>query len=221
MSTEKAQTRIYRKRRRAEQEAQTRRRITEAAVTLHGTVGPARTTIKAIAAEAGVQRATVYRHFPGLGSLFMACSALWASRNPPPDPAAWAAVADPDERLRGALAELYTWYEWAEPMLTNVSRDAPLVPASAQASADFARHFEALHAALMRGRRASGRRRTVIAAAVGHALDFGTWRSLTRDHELPPDEAVGLMTALVEGAGAVRGPGTAPRRADLGRPAIA
>lgn len=200
MSTEKARTRTYRKRRRAEHEAQTRRRITEAAVTLHGTVGPARTTIKAIAAEAGVQRATVYRHFPELESLFMACSALWASRNPPPDPEAWSAIADPDDRLKQALSELYAWYEWAEPMLTNVSRDAPLVPASTEASAVFASHFEALHAALMRGRTARGRRRAVTAGAIGHALDFSTWRSLVRDQELHPGEAVALMTALV-GAG--------------------
>jgi AcrR family transcriptional regulator len=200
MNTEKSETRVYRKRRRAEQEAQTRHRITEAAVTLHGTVGPARTTIKAIAAEAGVQRATVYRHFPELESLFMACSALWASRNPPPDPEAWAAIADPDERLRAALSELYAWYEWAEPMLNNVYRDAPLVPASTEASAAFARHFESLHAALMNRRRARGRRRAVIAASIGHALDFSTWRSLTRDHGLHPNEAVRVMTALVHGA---------------------
>jgi AcrR family transcriptional regulator len=198
VSTQKG-TRIYRKSRRAEHEAQTRRRITEAAVTLHGSVGPARTTIKAIAAEAGVQRATVYRHFPALESLFMACSALWASRNPPPDPERWAAIADPDERLRQALTELYAWYEWAEPMLTNISRDAPLVAASAEASAVFARHFEALHAALMHGRRLRGRRRAVLAAAIGHAIDFSTWRSLVRDHQLRPDEAVGLMSALAAG----------------------
>ena len=200
MSTEKGQTRIYRKRQRAEHEALTRRRITEAAVTLHGTVGPARATIKAIAAEAGVQRATVYRHFPELESLFMACSALWASRNPPPDPAAWAAIAGPQERLQRALAQLYAWYDWAEPMLTNVLRDAPLVPASAEASAVFARHFEALRAALMDGRKARGRRRQVAAAAIGHALDFGTWRSLVREQELRPDEAVRLMTNLVREA---------------------
>src|SRR5436853_2800585 len=81
--------RPYRKRRRAEGEAETRQRITEATVRLHGTVGPARTTIKDVAAGAGVQRATVYRHFPDLESLFMACSAHWVSLNPPPDPAAW------------------------------------------------------------------------------------------------------------------------------------
>jgi AcrR family transcriptional regulator len=200
MSTEKAQSRIYRKRLRAEQEEATRQRITEAAVTLHGSIGPARTTISAIAAEAGVQRATVYRHFPELEGLFMACSALWASRNPPPDPASWAAVADPDERLRHALGELYDWYHWAEPMITNVSRDGPLVPASARASAMFAEHFAALHAALMDGRHASGRPGVRVGAAIGHALDFQSWRSLVGDGDLKAAEAVDLMAALVDAA---------------------
>ena len=199
--------RVYRKRRRADQEAQTRLEITEAAVRLHGTIGPARTTIKGVAAEAGVQRATVYRHFPDLESLFMSCSAHWASLNPPPSPAAWSEIGDPDKRLRHALSELYDWYLWTEPMLTNVSRDAPLVPASARASENFRRHFESLHAALMEGRRTRGRARVRVAATIGHALDFGSWRSLVREHGLRASEAVDLMAALVETAGRLR-----PRR---------
>jgi AcrR family transcriptional regulator len=152
-----------------------------------------------------VQRATVYRHFPDLESLFLACSAHWSSLNPPPDPAAWSQIADPDARLREALAELYTWYEWAEPMLTNVIRDAPLVPASAHAGQRFQRHFETLHAVLMNGRRTTGRPRIRTAAAIGHAIGFATWRSLICEQGLHIDEAVGLMTALV--AAARRPPG--------------
>ena len=192
--------RRYRKHRRAEQEADTRRRITEAAVKLHVTVGPARTTISDVAAEAGVQRGTVYRHFPDLDSLFLSCSAHWASLNPPPDPTAWSEITGQDRRLRDALTELYTWYVWAEPMLTNVYRDAPLVQASAQAGEGFQRHFQALHAALMNGRRTSGRARIWTAAAIGHALDFKTWRSLTRERGLSTDEAVELMIALIAAA---------------------
>jgi AcrR family transcriptional regulator len=193
--------RTYRKARRAEQEDQTRRRITEAAVRLHGTVGPARTTIKGIAAEAGVQRGTVYRHFPDLDSLFMACSAHWASLNPPPDPAMWSAIGDPNARLRHALTELYEWYAWAEPMLSNIFRDAASVPAIAAASESLQSRFEALHATLMRGRRRRGRAGVRVAGAIGHALDFGTWRSLTRGQGLRADEAVELMVALVDAAG--------------------
>ena len=204
MSSEKtAPRRAYNKRRRAEREAATRLRITEAAVTLHGTVGPARTTIKGVAAEAGVQRATVYRHFPDLGSLFQSCSAHWRSLNPPPDPATWSGIGDPDKRLRHALAELYGWYVWAEPMLTNVTRDAPLVPAIAGPRERFQRQFASLHAALMLGRRARGRARVRVAATIGHALDFGTWRSLTRERGLQADEAVEMMVTLVGAAGAL------------------
>src|ERR671919_3041346 len=99
MATE-MKTRAYTKRRRAESEAETRQRIAEAAMKLHGTVGPARTTISAVAEKAGVQRATVYRHFPNEEALFAACSAHWRSLYPPPDAGAWAAIADPEERLR-------------------------------------------------------------------------------------------------------------------------
>ena len=198
--SDSAPKRSYQKRRRAESEAQTRRRITEAAAKLHGTLGPARTTIKGIATEAGVQRATVYRHFPDLESLFLACSTHWASLNPPPDPDAWRQVTDPVIRLRQGLSELYAWYGWAEPMLTNVFRDATSVPAMTQPLEEFQRHFQALHQALMSRRRLSGRSRARVSAAIGHALAFATWHSLILEHELRPEEAVELMSMLVAAA---------------------
>jgi AcrR family transcriptional regulator len=199
---EERSSRPYRKRRRAEQEAETRQRITEAAMRLHGSVGPARTTVKAVAEEAGVQRATVYRHFPDEEALFAACSAHWASLNPLPDPGEWSAIADPDARLASALADLYRWYGWAEPMLVNVRRDGPLVPAMAGPQAQARFYFEATERALMRGRRERGRRRARTTAAIGHALEFETWRSLVREHGLGEDEAIGLMTAMVAAASA-------------------
>jgi AcrR family transcriptional regulator len=206
MSTEiQSPRRTYEKRRRAEQEARTRLQITEAAVELHGTVGPARTTIKDVAALAGVQRGTVYRHFPDLDSLFTACSTHWVGSNPPPSAASWSAIANPEARLRHALRELYGWYVWAEPMLTNVRRDASLVPACARAGESFRGHFEALHAALMQGRNARGRARLRLAAAIGHALDFPTWRSLTREQGLRPEETVELMVAMVARAAEASG----------------
>jgi AcrR family transcriptional regulator len=203
MTTESkaATTRAYRKRLRAQQEARTRRRITEAAVKLHGTVGPARTTIKGVADEAGVQRATVYRHFPTEESLFEACSTHWRSLNPPPDPGAWESISDPNERLAAALAELYAWYGWAEPMLNNTQRDAPLVPAMAAAVKAFRSHFEALQGALLRGRRERGRARKRVTAAIGHALAFPTWRSLVSEQGLSDEDAVALMTRMVSSAG--------------------
>ena len=99
--------RPYKKRRRAELEAETRRRITESAVELHGTLGPSRTSMSAIAEHAGVRRSTLYRHFPDEAAVFAACNAHWAEENPPPDLASWAAIEDPDERLRTTLNERY------------------------------------------------------------------------------------------------------------------
>src|SRR5512133_2458195 len=94
------QKRPYRMSRRAELEELTRRRITESAVELHEELGPARTSIAAIAERAGVRRSTVYRHFPTEEALFAACSSHWRAANPAPDPTAWTMVADPAERTR-------------------------------------------------------------------------------------------------------------------------
>src|SRR5215208_4227168 len=124
MSSETTPTkRRYEKRARAAAEEATRLRIIEAAIDLHGTTGPARTTISAIAERAGVRRATVYRHFPDERALFLGCSGTWAERNPVPDPETWATISDPPARLVAALDALYAWYERVEPMLTAVTRD--------------------------------------------------------------------------------------------------
>ncbi len=119
------QRRKYEKKRRAESEAQTRRRITESAVELHGSLGPARTTMSAVAEHAGVRRSTLYRHFPDEKALFGACSAHWAAQNPPPDIEAWAAIDDPDERLAAALSELYAFYGRTEEMLDRLLATLP------------------------------------------------------------------------------------------------
>jgi AcrR family transcriptional regulator len=120
--------RPYRKKRRAELEEQTRLRITESAVELHGTLGPSRTSMSAIAERAGVRRSTLYRHFPDEVAVFQACSAHWAAAHPPPDLGAWAAIEDPDERLATALGELYAYYRSGESMLANLHRDEALMP---------------------------------------------------------------------------------------------
>src|SRR4051794_17575005 len=119
--------RPYRQKERADSVAETRRRISQAAVELHGTVGPARTTISAVAERAGVGRPTVYRHFPTEGDLLAACSGHFFAANPWPDPASWAAIADPRERLATALDALYGYYERTGRMFANVRRDLDLV----------------------------------------------------------------------------------------------
>src|SRR5688500_344824 len=124
-------TRTYQKKRRAEREAETRQRIVEAIVSLHREVGPARTTVSAIAERAGVERLTVYRHFADETTMFQACSAHFATEVPGPDPAKWADVAEPAERLRAALLAFYDYYRRGEEMLVHVHRDLPRLPALA------------------------------------------------------------------------------------------
>ena len=193
-------SREYRKRKRAEQEEETRLRITQAAVDLHGSVGPARTTVSAIAERAGVQRATVYRHFPDEEAMFAACSTHHLSLNPPPDPAAWTETADVDERLRTALGDLYAWYGRNTQMLENVTRDRPLVPALAGPAERMAGYYRGIVEALLAGRSERGGRRRRVTAAIGHALGFATWRSLVREQGLSDAEAVELMAGLVDAA---------------------
>lgn len=202
MSTEvtSAATRRYRKRLRAEQEDRTRQAITEAAVKLHGTVGPARTTVSAVADEAGVQRATVYRHFPDEASLFRACSSHYASLHPPPDPTAWVEIRDPGERLRRALTDLYGWWEETEDMMSLVLRDAPLVEGMTGAVEAGRAYLDEVRRILLRGRPERGKGRRRISAAIGHAIAFDTWRSLAREQGLTNAEAVELMAALVDRA---------------------
>jgi AcrR family transcriptional regulator len=186
--------------RRAESQHQTRRRITESAVELHGTLGPSRTSMSAVAARAGVRRSTLYRHFPDEAALFDACSAHWASANPPPDLAAWATVADPDERLTGALRELYVFYARTERMLENLFRDELTEPIVRERFAAFRGYFAAAADTLMTGRRLRGTARGRVRAAVGHASAFSTWRSLVREQGLSDADAVELMGALVGAA---------------------
>jgi AcrR family transcriptional regulator len=192
--------RRYEKKRRAELEAETRRRITETAVELHGTVGPARTSISAIAERAGVRRSTVYRHFPDEAALFDACSSHWEAANPAPDMTAWQSIDDPDERLRRAVEDFYAYYRRTEQMMDNLHRDELTMPIVAERFAGFRGYIAAVRDMLMRGRPVRGRRREDARAAVGHALAYTTWRSLAREQGLTDERAAALVCALVESA---------------------
>jgi AcrR family transcriptional regulator len=195
------QKRPYKKRRRAEQEAETRRRITESAVELHGTVGPARTSMSAVAERAGVRRSTLYRHFPDEAALFEACSSHWAEANPPPDLGAWAEIEDSDERLRAALTELYAYYRRTERMMSNLVRDEAVNPTVKRQFRGFHDFLAAAREILMTGRGARGRVRDQLQAAIGHALEFTTWKSLASEQKLDDSQAAELMCRLVEAAG--------------------
>ncbi len=192
--------RPYRMKARAEQEAETRLRITESAVELHGTLGPARTSVSAVAEHAGVRRSTVYRHFPDERALFGACSSHWAEANPPPDVAAWSAIRDPDERLETALAELYAYYRRTGGMLDKLLRDEAAVPVVGELMGGFRALLAEATDALMQGRGLRGRARDRTRAAVGHALAFSTWQDLTGPQGLDDATAAELTSRLVAAA---------------------
>jgi AcrR family transcriptional regulator len=189
--------RKYELKRRAEKQEETRRRITEAAVELHETVGPARASISAIAERAGVQRLTVYRHFPDERALFAACTGHYLSNNPPPDPSPWAGISDPEARLRAALAEVYGYYHRNEPMMSNSVRDALSKPVIFEVLAPLFERWERMRRVLSAGWGTSGGRHELLLAAVGHALDFATWRSLVRGQGLDDGRAVEIMVCAV------------------------
>lgn len=201
------ETRPYRMKVRAELQERTRQRITESAMELHGTLGPSRTSLSAVAKRAGVRRSTLYRHFPDEAALFAACSSYWMSQHPLPDLDGWAAVSNPDERLRAALTEIFTYYAETEAMLTNLLRDLEVLEAVQRQFEGFLNYMEAARLTLMAGRRERGRSAQRVRAAVGHGLAFTTWRSLVREQGCTADEAVEMMCQLAR-----PGPRTPPRR---------
>ena len=189
--------RRYRQTRRAEASAETRRRIVDAAIQLHTTVGPAKTTISAIAEGAGVERLTVYRHFPHKEELFRACVTHGWERFPPPDHRAWSRIAEPEERLRTALTELYAYYGAVGNALTTIVRDFPRVPTLAALNAPYLARWEEMRDVLARGWNRRGRGREAFLAAIAHSLDLSTWDSLVRRQGLSEANTVELLIRLV------------------------
>lgn len=193
--------RRYEKRARAAQEEATRLRVIEAAMALHGTVGPARTTISAIAERAGVRRATVYRHFPDERALFEGCAGAWRTEHPLPDPASWASIADPAARLEAALDALYRWYEQAEPMLSALLRDMEAMPIIREKQALRLAYLAGVEDGLASGWGARGKAAKRLRATIGLALDFFTWRTLNA-RGLGRREATAVMVSAVRAAAA-------------------
>jgi AcrR family transcriptional regulator len=188
--------RKYALNKRALTQAETRQRILAATIALHSSLGPARTTISAIAARAGVQRLTVYHHFADERSLFQGCRDLWMAQNPAPDVSRWAALDDPAERMLVALCEIYAYFRSTEAMTANVLRDLAVSPALREAALPFMQYWESVRTALDSGWTARGQRRTRLRAVIGHAVAFETWRSLARDQGLADAEVAQLMVRL-------------------------
>jgi AcrR family transcriptional regulator len=199
--------RKYEMKKRAERQRETRRRIVEATVELHRTRGPANTTISEIAERAGVNRLTVYNHFPDITDLLKACSRSWTERHPAPDPTPWAQISDPQQRLRTALTELYGFYARTEPMRANVLRDAQTMPElAALLEGSVVPYLGAVRDLLAEGWEVNDDRRRRLLATLKLVIDFHTWRSLERESGLSREEAVESVLEAVRSA--VSRPGT-------------
>ncbi len=185
-------SRTYELKKRAERQDETRRRIVEATIELHQTIGPNATSMAEIAERANVGRVTVYRHFPDEPTLALACSGLYFARHPFPDPAAWETISDPVERLRTGLSDSYAYHGETEAMITRVladARDNPVVE-------PYHAHWRHAADVLTRPWRARGRRKTLLRAGIGLALSFDTWRTLRREQGLSDEQALELMLRL-------------------------
>jgi AcrR family transcriptional regulator len=190
-----------------------RRRIAQAVYELHSEIGPARTTVSAIARRAGVERLTVYRHFPDELDLYRACLEHWTALHPWPDPTPWRRIADPKKRLRTALREIYGFYEQVEPLFFHGAADMAKLPKLQEADAPLFEHWNEVKRALLAGWPARGRPRARLAAVMGLALDFQTWFALVRREGLSNDEALETAARLVECAAARVG--ARPTRTDV------
>jgi AcrR family transcriptional regulator len=188
MSSEKSSKRPYRMKARAERQLDTQRRIAAAAARLHEEVGPARTTIAEVARRAGVQRPTVYSHFPSERELYAACQHHFLAEHPPPDVERALALPDPGERLRATLALFYGWYRSTEATTGNVQRDRRLLPELDALLAETGdRRLDALADELAGGLDRGGR------ALIRLGLDFATWQRLAHEG-LSDAEAADLMS---------------------------
>lgn len=186
--------RPYRLRKRAAQQEETRRRIVEATVDLHSTVGPARTTVSQIAERAGVQRNTFYAHFPEEMDLFHACSGLALERDPLPDPESWLEITAGGQRVAAGIGALYRWYARNHSMVAAVMRDAEIHPPTREIiGLRFGPFFVRAGEVLGEGLSDSGQ----LLLAV--AIDFPTYRTLAQ--EISPEAAAALMADAVAGTG--------------------
>ena len=199
--TEMSEPRRYQLKERARRQEETRQRITEATVELHEEVGPSGTAISEIARRAGVQRLTVYKHFPDEPSLLAACNSHWGSLHPPPDPDPWSEIDDPYKRARTALRELYSFYGENERMLSHVVRDAQAMPAvRKELEGGFGRYLAQVAELLAERWKLRGKRRERLAAQLDLVLRFEGWRELSRRTGGDPRKAADLASDLVRSA---------------------
>lgn len=166
---------------------------------LHQEVGPSRTTIAGVAERAGVQRLTVYRHFPDEEEMIQACSALFMERHPAPDPAPWSRIEDPDVRLLSACTSIYQYFRSTAAMFRKIVRDAAEMDVVARQFARFEQWLDVSTGVLLEGRGLRGRRKEMARQTIRHALDFTTWDALERQG-LGDDEKAKLAGSWLRGS---------------------
>jgi AcrR family transcriptional regulator len=190
--------RSYQLKRRAERQEETRQRIVEATVALHEAGGGAAATISAIAARAGVERHTVYRHFPDELSLLTACTTHYSALHPLPDPAPWAEIADLETRVRTGLIAIYCYHRETEQLSTSLMRDLhDPSPVMLKVLVPYFAYWRHVQDVLAAGWEAEGKSDALVPAAVGHAISFATWKSLVREQGLDDAQAIELMVGMV------------------------
>ena len=193
--------RPYRLQRRLEAMAETRDKIARAAFELHATVGPSQATISAVAERAGVERHTVYRHYPDMVSLIRACTLHGMEVTGLPQPDRWASIPEPLVRLRAALEGMYAYYRANEALIANILRDLPVMPELAAGSSDYQDHLGRIWGTVLGPwMRLRGVRGDRVRALASTALEFGTWQALTSRGGLNDREAAATMVASVEAA---------------------
>ena len=170
--------RKYTQTRRAVQQQQTRTQIVEAAMALHEALGPAATSIKAVAERAGVQRLTVYRHFPDEASLFHACTTHWLALHPPPALSGWAKINGPRERTHAALSAFYRYYRQTRRMWRSAYRDVDQVEGLKKSMAEFENYLQQVQGDLLAAWQARGKQSEALSVTLRHTLRFNTWQSL-------------------------------------------
>jgi AcrR family transcriptional regulator len=188
--------RKYQLKRRAQRQEETRQSILDATIALQERIGVLGTTISAVAEEAGVERLTVYRHFPNETALLTAATTSYLEQNPPPDPEPWRDIFDPRDRLRVALNDVYAYHQQTEGVIGHLIQGMPYKPVVCDALEGYMHHWKRAQRILSEGWNVSDPKQ--IKAAIGHALSFKTWQSLIRDLGLNNAQAIELMLRMTD-----------------------
>lgn len=191
--------RSYKLNERARAQAETRQRIVEAAVQLHEELGPRATTVSAIADRAGVQRLTVYRHFPDDAAMFHACTTHWNERNPAPDRALWVEETDPMARARAAVGAFAAYYRRTRGMWTVAYRDGPSIEALKEPMSHYADYIDAVANDIAEPFGATGEAKARIFETARMVLRFPVFDGLASDG-LDDEAITGLAMAWLQGA---------------------